>query len=960
MPVTSQDPKIQEYLEVFGAREHNLQNIDVAIPREKLVVITGLSGSGKSSLAFDTIYAEGQRRYIETFSAYARQFLGTLERPDVDKITGLSPVISIEQKSTNRNPRSTVGTITEIYDFLRLLFARVAEARSYATGQPMVRYNDIQIQELLMQRFVGQKVLLLSPLVKGRKGHYRELFEQIRKQGFLKVRIDDEIKELEPNMKLDRYKVHDIELVVDYLTISPKEEKRLGASLQTAMKHGKGVIMLMPEGSDTPNYFSRHLMCPITGIAYKDPEPNTFSFNSPYGACPHCNGLGTITETDLEKIIPNRSLSINRGGIAPLEGSKNGWIFKQLEAICQKYGHNLDTPLAELPDEAIQAILYGTNEVIRVRQDSIGITQTVSLNFEGIITFITNQYDDNSNTSLRRWTSGFMRQLPCPECNGQRLNKEALHFFLPGDYNISAMANLDISTLRDELVSLPSRLDDRQRRIAGEILRELDTRLGFLVNVGLEYLTLNRTARSLSGGESQRIRLATQIGSQLTGVLYILDEPSIGLHQRDNQRLIEALKALRDIGNSVLVVEHDRDMVMAADHVVDIGPGAGVNGGLVIAQGTPHEVMKQPTITADYLSGRRSIAIPGFRRPGNGKLLSLKGARGNNLKNVDLNLPLGKLICVTGVSGSGKSSVVNETLYPILSRHFYKSETIPLPYASIQGMEHLDKVIEIDQSPIGRTPRSNPATYTKVFDEIRKVFAVLPEAKVRGYQPGRFSFNVKGGRCETCQGAGLKTIEMNFLPNVYVECEACQGKRYNRETLEVRYKGKSINDVLNLTIHQAVEFFEHIPAIVQKIHTLKDVGLGYITLGQQSTTLSGGEAQRVKLAAELARRDTGKTIYILDEPTTGLHFEDIRVLLEVLNRLVDRGNTVLIIEHNLDVIKVADHIIDLGPEGGSRGGCILAEGTPEEIAQGPGFTAEFLKACLENIFEAKMPVREGE
>ena len=960
MPVSSQEPKIQEYLEVFGAREHNLQNIDVAIPREKLVVITGLSGSGKSSLAFDTIYAEGQRRYIETFSAYARQFLGTLERPDVDKITGLSPVISIEQKSTNRNPRSTVGTITEIYDFLRLLFARVAEARSYATGQPMVRYNEIQIQELLMQRFVGQKVLLLSPLVKGRKGHYRELFEQIRKQGFLKVRIDDEIKELEPNMKLDRYKVHDIELVVDYLTISPKEEKRLGASLQTAMKHGKGVIMLMPEGSDTPNYFSRHLMCPITGIAYKDPEPNTFSFNSPYGACPHCNGLGTITETDLEKIIPNRSLSINRGGIAPLEGSKNGWIFKQLEAICQKYDHNLDTPLAELPDEAIQAILYGTNEIIRVRQESIGITQTVSLNFEGIITFITNQYDDNSNTSLRRWASGFMRQLPCPECNGQRLNKEALHFFLPGDYNISAMANLDISTLRDELVSLPSRLEDRQRRIAGEILRELDTRLGFLINVGLEYLTLNRTARSLSGGESQRIRLATQIGSQLTGVLYILDEPSIGLHQRDNQRLIEALKALRDIGNSVLVVEHDRDMVMAADHVIDIGPGAGVNGGLVIAQGTPHEVMQQPTITADYLSGRRSIAIPSLRRPGNGKLLSLKGARGNNLKNVDLNLPLGKLICVTGVSGSGKSSVVNETLYPILSRHFYKSETIPLPYSSIQGMEHLDKVIEIDQSPIGRTPRSNPATYTKVFDEIRKVFAVLPEAKVRGYQPGRFSFNVKGGRCETCQGAGLKTIEMNFLPNVYVECEVCMGKRYNRETLEVRYKGKNINDVLNLTIHQAVEFFEHIPAIVQKIHSLKDVGLGYITLGQQSTTLSGGEAQRVKLAAELARRDTGKTIYILDEPTTGLHFEDIRVLLEVLNRLVDRGNTVLIIEHNLDVIKVADHIIDLGPEGGSRGGCILAEGTPEEIAQGPGFTAEFLKACLENIFEAKMPVQQGE
>ncbi|HAJ98416.1 MAG TPA: excinuclease ABC subunit UvrA [Bacteroidales bacterium] len=946
MPQTAPEVKQQEYLEVFGAREHNLQNIDIAIPRERLVVVTGLSGSGKSSLAFDTIYAEGQRRYIETFSAYARQFLGSLERPDVDKITGLSPVISIEQKSTNRNPRSTVGTITEIYDFLRLLFARIGEARSYLSGQPMVRYNDQQIMELILQRYNGLKVLLLAPMVKGRKGHYRELFEQARKQGFLRVRIDGDITELEPNMKVDRYKVHDIELVIDFLTVGEKEERRLSSSLQTAMKHGKGVLMVIADGN-TPNYYSRHLMCPETGIAYSDPEPNTFSFNSPYGACPHCKGLGTIIETDIDKIIPNRSLSIHRGGIAPLEGSQNKWIFKQLEGICQKYGCNLDTPIEELPDDAIQAILYGTNEVIRVKQESLGITQSISLNFEGIITFITNQFDETQNASIRKWAAGFMRQLPCPECNGQRLKKESLHFFLPGGYNISAMAELDLSTLRDELQALPSRLDERQRRIAGEILRELDLRLSFMMNVGLDYLTLNRQARSLSGGESQRIRLATQIGSQLTGVLYILDEPSIGLHQRDNQRLIEALKALRDIGNTVLVVEHDRDMVIAADHVIDIGPGAGINGGHIVAQGTPQQIMEQNTITADYLSGRRQIALPATRRKGSGNYLVLKGAKGNNLKNIDLRLPLGKFICITGVSGSGKSSIINETLYPILSKHFYKSEANPLPFLSIEGIEHLDKVIEIDQSPIGRTPRSNPSTYTKVFDEIRKVFAVLPEAKVRGYQPGRFSFNVKGGRCETCQGAGLRTIEMNFLPNVYVECEACQGKRYNRETLEVRYKGKSINDVLNLTINQAVDFFEHIPAIVQKIRTLKDVGLGYITLGQQSTTLSGGEAQRVKLAAELARRDTGKTFYILDEPTTGLHFEDIRVLLDVLNRLVARGNTVLVIEHNLDVIKVADHVIDLGPEGGFRGGCIISEGTPEEVAAGPGFTAQFLKDVIQ-------------
>lgn len=947
MPETQLQVTPQEQLEVYGAREHNLRNVDLILPRNALVVVTGLSGSGKSSLAFDTIYAEGQRRYIETFSAYARQFIGQLERPDVDKITGLSPVISIEQKRSGRNPRSTVGTITEIYDFLRLLYARVGQAHSYHTGEEMVRYTDEQILDLLLERFTDENIMLLAPLVKGRKGHYRELFEQVRKQGFLRVRIDGDMVELSPNMKVDRYKVHDIEVVIDRLRVGEKERRRLAASLQTAMKHGKGMLMVFRESDKKTLHYSRHLMCPSTGLAYADPEPNTFSFNSPYGACPHCNGLGTVSEMDLGKIIPNAGLSIRQGGIAPIASSKNNWIFKQLEAIGLKHGFTLDTPLAEFNPEAINTILYGSDEVIRVKHENLGVTDTYSLNFEGIVNFITTQHEESPSGAIKRWAGGFMQQKPCPECLGQRLKKESLHFFIEGR-NIADLAGLDLLTLRHELDGLAFRLDERRRRIATEILRELSTRLSFLLDVGLDYLALNRPAASLSGGESQRIRLATQIGSQLTGVLYILDEPSIGLHQRDNHRLIEALRELRNIGNSVIVVEHDRDMILAADHVLDIGPGAGVKGGRVVGQGTPAQLMQQHTITADYLSGRRQIAVPNVRRPGNGRYLKLTGARGNNLQNVDLNLPLGMFICITGVSGSGKSSLINETLYPILSSHFYNSETHPLPYGEIDGMKHIDKVIEIDQSPIGRTPRSNPATYTKVFDDIRKVFASLPEAQVRGYLPGRFSFNVKGGRCETCQGGGLRVIEMNFLPEVYVQCESCQGKRYNRETLEVRYKGKTINDVLNLTIGQAVEFFENIPSILQKIRTLKEVGLGYITLGQQSNTLSGGEAQRVKLAAELARRDTGKTIYILDEPTTGLHFEDVRVLMDVLNRLVDRGNTVLVIEHNLDVIKVADYIIDLGPEGGHRGGHIVAQGTPEEVAQSDiGFTAGFLKGELE-------------
>ncbi len=936
----------EEQLEVFGARVHNLKNLDLVIPREKLTVITGLSGSGKSSLAFDTIYAEGQRRYVETFSAYARQFLGTLERPDVDKITGLSPVISIEQKSTSRNPRSTVGTITEIYDFLRLLYARIADAHSYVTGEKMVRYTDSQILDLMLERFGNQTVQLLAPLVKGRKGHYRELFEQVRKQGYLRVRIDGTLKELRPNMKLDRYRIHDIEVLIDRVVVNPAGRRQLGTSLQTAMKVGKGMVMVIDEEGGEVFHYSRNLMCPVSGIAYPEPEPNTFSFNSPYGACPHCNGLGTVSEMDISKIIPNPDLSIRKGGIAPLANTKNPWVLKQLEAIGLRHGFDLDTPVGEWSEEAINTLLYGSDEVFKVKHESLGVTGTYALNFEGIINFISNQFEESTSGSVRRWAGGFMRQKPCPECHGKRLKKESLHFLLDGK-SIADLAEMDLLSLKTEMDTLLPRLDARKRRVATEVLRELSLRLGFLLGVGLEYLALNRPAKSLSGGEGQRIRLATQIGSQLTGVLYILDEPSIGLHQRDNHRLIESLKELRDIGNSVIVVEHDRDTIMAADHVIDIGPGAGVNGGRLVAQGTPQEIMTYPTITAEYLSGERDIPVPEKRRRPNGSFLQLKGASGHNLKEVDLEIPLGLLICVTGVSGSGKSSLINETLYPILSKHFYRSEAQPLPYGSIEGLSNIDKVIEIDQSPIGRTPRSNPATYTKVFDEIRKLFALLPESQIRGYKPGRFSFNVKGGRCETCQGGGVKAFEMNFLPDVYVQCETCQGKRYNRETLEVRYKGKSINDVLNLSISQAMVFFEHIPSILQKIRTLGDVGLGYITLGQSSTTLSGGEAQRVKLAAELSRRDTGRTIYILDEPTTGLHFEDVRVLMEVLNRLVDRGNTVVVIEHNMDVIKVADHIIDLGPEGGDRGGEIIGAGSPEEvIRQNKGYTAGFLKEAL--------------
>jgi len=937
----------KENLEVFGAREHNLKDIDVVIPRNRLTVITGLSGSGKSSLAFDTIYAEGQRRYIETFSAYARQFLGALERPDVDKITGLNPVISIEQKSSGRNPRSTVGTITEIYDFLRLLFARIGEARSHVSGEKMVRYTEEQILQLLLKKFQGNKLLLLAPLVKGRKGHYRELFEQVRKQGFLRVRVDGVIQEVSPGMKLDRYKVHDIETVVDRLVVDTKRRKHLSGSLQTALKYGKGMVMVVSEEDGSVHHFSKNLMCSRSGIAYKDPEPNTFSFNSPYGACPSCNGLGTVSEMDLSRIIPDPALSIRQGGIAPIAKSKNAWITGQLEAIGYKYGFNLDTPIEGFSEEAINTIFYGSDEVFRVKHERLGVTSTYALNFEGIIHFIQNQFEESPSGSLRRWAGSFMRQKTCPECQGQRLGKESLHFFVD-DKNIAAYAEMDLFRLKDQLDGLPDRLKDRARHIASEILRELSLRLGFLLNVGLDYLSLNRPARSLSGGEGQRIRLATQIGSQLTGVLYILDEPSIGLHQRDNHRLIDALKNLRDIGNSVIVVEHDRDMILAADHVVDMGPGAGSRGGEVVATGTPLQLMKQASVTAEYLRGKKEIPVPLKRRHGNGNKLVLAGACGHNLQHVDLVLPLGKLICVTGVSGSGKSSLINETLYPVLSQHFYRSEKPFLPYDHLKGVEYLDKVIEVDQSPIGRTPRSNPATYTKLFDDIRKLFAALPESQIRGYKPGRFSFNVKGGRCETCQGGGVRVIEMNFLPDVHVQCETCQGKRYNRETLEVRYKGKSINDVLDMSISHARQFFEHIPSIVSRLKTLEDVGLGYITLGQSSTTLSGGEAQRVKLSAELSRRDTGKTLYILDEPTTGLHFEDVRVLMEVLKRLVDRGNTVLIIEHNMDVIKVADHIIDLGPEGGLRGGQIVGQGTPEELAaHNQGYTAKFLAQTLQ-------------
>ena len=940
------DSQETDNLEIYGARSHNLKNIDVTIPRNKLVVITGLSGSGKSSLAFDTIYAEGQRRYMETFSAYARQFIGNLERPDVDEITGLSPVISIEQKTTGKNPRSTVGTITEIYDFLRLLYARVADAYSYVTGEKMVKYSETQIVELIYEKYTDKGIVILAPLVKGRKGHYRELFEQVRKQGFLKVRIDGELQEIVFGMQVDRYKIHDIEIVIDKIKINEDATQRVSQAVQIALRHGKGMLMVLDNSTNEVRHFSRLLMCPTSGISYNEPEPNAFSFNSPYGACQHCNGLGEISEMDIEKIIPNNKLSIKQGGITPIGPYKNSWIFKQLEAIAEKHSFSLDAPIEDIPEDALNVILYGSEEVIRVRSESFGVISTYSLNFEGIINFISNQSTDGSSKGVQKWASGFMNKIACPECNGSRLKKESL-FFKIGEKNISELANMDMLELLEWFDNVNDIIDERKQTIAFEIIREIKTRIHFLLDVGIDYLTLNRPSKSLSGGESQRIRLATQIGSKLVGVLYILDEPSIGLHQRDNVRLIKALKELRDVGNSVIVVEHDKDMILSADHVIDIGPGAGIHGGKIVAQGTPCDMQKCKTMTCDYLRGEKSIKVPKERRKGNGNFISLTGATGNNLKNVDLKLPLGMFICVTGVSGSGKSSLINETLHPILSKHFYRSDKNPLPYKKIEGLKLIDKVIEIDQSPIGRTPRSNPATYTSVFDDIRKLFASLPDSKIRGYQPGRFSFNVKGGRCETCSGAGLRTIEMNFLPDVYVPCETCNGKRYNRETLEIRFKGKSINDVLNMDIETAVEFFENIPSILQKIKTLKDVGLGYITLGQQSTTLSGGEAQRVKLATELSKKDTGNTLYILDEPTTGLHFEDIRVLLDVLNKLVAKGNTVLVIEHNMDVIKVADHIIDIGPEGGHKGGKIIAEGTPEAICKkGIGYTAEFLKEVI--------------
>ncbi|RAV28246.1 excinuclease ABC subunit UvrA [Sinomicrobium soli] len=938
----------EEYIEVLGARVHNLKNIDVTIPREKLVVITGLSGSGKSSLAFDTIYAEGQRRYIETFSAYARQFLGGLERPDVDKIDGLSPVIAIEQKTTSKSPRSTVGTITEIYDFLRLLYARASDAYSYNTDEKMVSYSDEQIRELITGDFDRKRIYLLAPVIKSRKGHYRELFEQIAKQGFVKVRVDGEIRDLERGMKVDRYKTHDIEIVIDRLQVStdPEAQKRLSDSINTAMYHGEDVLIVMEHGSENSRYFSRALMCPSTGISYPAPEPNTFSFNSPKGMCPRCNGLGTVREINLKKIIPNRNISIKSGGIAPLGEYKRSWIFKQLETIADRFEFKLSDPIKDIPEEAVNMILYGGNEKFSVVSKTLGITRDYRIDFEGIVSFIENQYNENASASVKRWAKEYMDKTVCPECGGSRLRKESMYFRVY-DKNIAELASMDISDLYEWFRKLPEHLSDKQLRIAEEVIKEISSRLKFLLDVGLNYLTLNRGSKSLSGGEAQRIRLATQIGSQLVGVLYILDEPSIGLHQRDNERLINSLESLRDIGNSVLVVEHDKDMIERADHVIDIGPRAGRHGGEIISQGTPEALKKHHTLTADYLNGTREIPVPEKRREGNGKSLVLKGCTGNNLKDIDVEFPLGITIGVTGVSGSGKSTLVNETLYPILNAHFFNAVKKPMPYKSIEGLEHIDKVIDINQSPIGRTPRSNPATYTGVFSEIRTLFAKTPEAMIRGYKPGRFSFNVAGGRCETCQGAGLKVIEMNFLPDVYVECETCQGKRFNRETLEIRYKGKSISDVLEMTINEAVDFFEKIPKIYRKLKTIQEVGLGYITLGQQSTTLSGGEAQRIKLATELSKKDTGNTFYILDEPTTGLHFEDIRVLMEVLNQLVDRGNTVLIIEHNLDVIKIADHLIDIGYEGGKGGGRVVATGTPEEVARDPkSYTAGFLRKEL--------------
>lgn len=936
----------EEFIEVYGARVHNLKNIDVRIPRDKLVVITGLSGSGKSSLAFDTIYAEGQRRYIETFSAYARQFLGGLQRPDVDKIEGLSPVISIEQKTTNKSPRSTVGTITEIYDFLRLLFARASDAYSYNTNKKMVSYTNEQIKELILKEFQNKKISLLAPIIKSRKGHYRELFEQIAKQGFVKVRIDGEITDITKGMRLDRYKTHDIEIVIDRILVNENSEKRLEESITTAFYSGENVLIVLENDTNIPRYFSSELMCPETGISYPKPEPNTFSFNSPKGACDTCNGLGIVNKVTLEKIIPNNNISIKNGGIIPLGVQKNSWIFKQLHLIAERYKFQLSDPISSIPKEALDIILNGGNEKFEILSNVMGITRAYEIDFEGIINFIKNQHNQSESASIKRWAKDFMDEEVCPTCNGQRLKKEALYFKI-NDKNIADLAKMDINELAKWFSKLEKKLSSSQLKIAGEILKEIKTRAQFLIDVGLNYLSLDRSSKSLSGGEAQRIRLATQIGSQLVGVLYILDEPSIGLHQRDNHKLISSLINLRDIGNSVIVVEHDKEMIEQADFVLDIGPGAGIHGGEIVSEGTFYQLKQHNTLTAAYLNGTKSIATPKKRRKGNGKSIILKGAIGNNLKNVTAEFPLGKLICVTGVSGSGKSTLINETLYPILNHYIYRGVKKPMPYKKISGLEHIDKVIDIDQAPIGRTPRSNPATYTGVFSEIRNLFAKTNEASIRGYKPGRFSFNVKGGRCETCEGAGVRIIGMNFLPDVEVECETCQGKRFNRETLEIRYKGKSIFDILNSTIEEAEVFFENIPKIHRKLKTILDVGLGYIKLGQQSTTLSGGEAQRIKLASELSKRDTGNTFYILDEPTTGLHFEDIRVLMEVLNKLTNKGNTVLVIEHNLDVIKQADYVIDIGMEGGKKGGNIICTGTPEEISKhSKSYTAKFLKKEL--------------
>ena len=936
----------EDKIRVIGARVHNLKNIDVDIPRDKLVVITGLSGSGKSSLAFDTIYAEGQRRYIETFSSYARQFLGGMERPDVDKISGLSPVISIEQKTTNKSPRSTVGTVTEIYDYLRLLYARAADAYSYNTGEKMVKYNDQQIVDLVKQKYGGKKIYFLAPLVKGRKGHYKELFEQLRRKGFLHARVNGEIRELVAEMKVDRYKTHYIELVVDKFIPNKVKDKRLHDSVLFALDQGDGVMMVLDSETQNPAYFSRHLMCPTTGISYNEPAPHTFSFNSPQGACPFCNGLGRVSEVSVDKLIPDPELSIKDGAIEPIGKYRNMWIFWQLEAIAEKYKFSLSTPVKDIPEEALNKILFGSDEVLKLSNTPLGLTSNYHLTFEGVINFVGNQEAINGQKKGNKSKTSYIHYSTCPECKGTRLKREALHFKL-ANKTIGEMAEMDIRELSAFMKDIEPLLSDRQRIIASEVIKEIESRLGFLLDVGLDYLSLSRGARTLSGGESQRIRLATQVGSRLVNVLYILDEPSIGLHQRDNNRLIDSLKKLRDSGNSVIVVEHDRDMIMSADHIVDIGPMAGRLGGSLVAEGTPANVMKSDSLTADYLAGRKKIPLPERRNNGLGESIRLLGASGNNLKDLSVEFPLGKMICVTGVSGSGKSSLINQTLHPALASLLHRSGKTALPYKAIEGLEYLDKVIEVDQSPIGRTPRSNPATYTGVFTDIRKLFEQTTESKIRGFKASRFSFNVKGGRCEDCKGAGLKTIEMNFLPDVHVLCTECNGARYNRDTLEVKFKGKSISDVLNMSINMAVELFEKIPAIYNKLKTLQDVGLGYVRLGQASTTLSGGESQRVKLAAELARRDTGKTLYILDEPTTGLHFEDVRVLLQVLNSLVDRGNTIIVIEHNMDVIKTADYIIDIGPEGGREGGELLFAGTPEELAESnKGYTSQYLKREL--------------